>query len=178
MAAKKLPAKKTAPAKKAPAKPRSSGGSRDYDDKVSKAKATNRASADRGQAKLAREIFANDIRSTADRKGESTITDAEFKAGKDARGRAAKYGKPVGSTLVGSIVEKRNRRGRPIDNSVYSTTQVKVPGGMLSVKEEKLQRWAAADGKPKTTISGVVNKKSQAGDLGAQRAAQRAKKKK
>jgi hypothetical protein len=172
MAAKKVSAKK------ASAKPRSSGGSRDYNDKVSKAKATNRASADRGQAKQASFKKANDIRSTTDRKGESTLSAAEFKAGKDARGRAAKYGTPVGSTLVGSIVEKRNRRGRPIDNSVYSTTQVKVPGGMLSVKEEKLQRWAAADGKPKTTVTGVVNKKRQAGDLGSQRAAQRAKKKK
>jgi hypothetical protein len=164
--------------KKVSAKPRSSGGSQNYNDKVSKTKATNRASADRGQAKLNSSKQANDVKRTTAGKGAINLTMAQFKAGKDARSRAAKYGTPVGSTLVNNVVKKRNRSGSPIDDVVSSTTQVKVPGGMLSVKEEKFQRFAGFDGKPKTTVSGVTNRKSQSGDLGSQRAAQRAKKKK
>jgi hypothetical protein len=146
MAAKKAPAKKAAPVKKASAKPRSSGGSRDYD-----VQAEGRANEYRG------------------------LTAARSKAGQDARNRASKYGTIVGPTRVSGLVEKRTRGGSTLDDLVFSKTQVKVPGGILSIREEKLQRWGAKDGKPKTTISGVVNKKRQAGDLGAQRAAQRAK---
>ena len=172
MAAKKVSAKKTS------AKPSSSRGSQDYNDKVSKTKATNRASADRGQAKLASSKQANDVKRETARNGNTGLNVAQFKAGKDARGRAAKYGTPVGPTIVHNTVQKRNRSGSPIDDLVYSGTQVKVPGGMLSVQEKKLQRFAGFDGKPKTTVRGVPNRKSQAGDLGSQRAAQRAKKKK
>jgi hypothetical protein len=144
MAAKKVSAKKAAPAKKA---------------------------AQRSSQRSASDIRQGD--------GTNVGLDARsMKAGQDARGRASKYGTPQGPTTVSGIVRKETKSGRTLDKEIHARTQVKVPGGILSIKEEKLQRWAGRDGKPKTTIYGVVNKKSKAGDLGSQRAAQRAKKKK
>ena len=172
MAAKKVSAKK------APAKPRSSGGSRDYDDKVSKAKATNRALADRGQAVQRSLSRANsDIGVSIIRGNRNALTN---KAGKDARSRASKYGSPISPTQVDDVpsqVERPYFRGRG-DSIITATTRVKVPGGYLDVVEKKVQRGGGRDKKLSTTVSGVANKKSKSGDLGAQRATQRAKKKK
>ena len=105
--------------------------------------------------------------------GRNPLTAATNKAAKDARGRASKYGTPMGPTQVDVFSTKK--RG---DNNVTATTRVKVPGGYLDVVENKLQRFAGRDSKRSTTVSGATNKKSKAGDLGSQRAAQRAKKKK
>ena len=91
------------------------------------------------------------------------------KAGSDARGRASKVGKPIGTTTVKSYDGK----------TTFSMTQVKGPRGTtMFLLEEKKDVILGRDRRNTTFIPGKPNKKSQAGDLAAQRAAQRAKNKK
>jgi hypothetical protein len=91
------------------------------------------------------------------------------KAGSDARGRASKFGKPVGKTTVQSYDGKKT----------FSMTEVKGPRGTtMFVLEEKKDVILGRDRRSTRFLPGSPNKKSQAGDLAAQRAAQRAKNKK
>jgi hypothetical protein len=91
------------------------------------------------------------------------------KAGSDARGRASKMGQPLGKTTVKSYDGKKT----------FALTEVKGPRGTtMFVMEEKKDSVLRPDRRTTTVMPGKPNKKSQAGDLGSQRAAQRAKKKK
>jgi len=86
-------------------------------------------------------------------------TDASTKAGKDARGRAKKYGTPSGKTVVTDTNAKANKRGAGIASDVTATTTVKsARGNMYRVTESKTQNFMARDSKPFTSVKPVAKK--------------------
>lgn len=81
--------------------------------------------------------------------GEYSLSSGLIKAGKDARGRAAKYGKVVGRTRVDNSLTNQ-----PGDLEVSSTSLVKsARGNYYRVTENKRQNMGARDTDRRTYIS-------------------------
>ena len=81
------------------------------------------------------------------------------KAGKDARGRASKYGTPVGKTDVYGMDQGSPGTGRLLfgaagrDKAIVSLTRVKsARGNVYMVEETKTQKKLARDSKPVTDV--------------------------
>ncbi len=87
------------------------------------------------------------------------------KAGEDARGRATKYGQLTGkpttvSSSMGSTT--RNLLGQKSEYSRLTTAETQIKsarGNLYNVSEQKIQKDAARDSKPRIYVSPVTRPK-------------------
>jgi hypothetical protein len=81
------------------------------------------------------------------------LSPSEFKAGKDARSRATKYGKPIGLTNVSSTPVQR-MGGSIVQQDVEANTVVRSSrGNKFLVTETKRQKQMAPDSNRKTSVA-------------------------